>query len=435
MPEQSAIQQVLQNATAVQTAGQAGVPSGTNNGNPNTVYNTAPPTQGAPVASPVGTMVPPQGANSPIAPDAYIGAVLQGIANWNPPMPGSYAGGAGQLNGMLGNILGNIRNPPPRTGGVFTPGTGTTTPPSTPFTPGTGNSPANFFADDPVVEDHQWCVTGSMWLEGSVRAQAAVKGLVSTTHTPEEGFKLTPIESVGGGILQPCVKVVTDRGAKLSCSNTTPFTVVGATADEQTVLAPEMLGRMVYVKRKKKTTVEKVVSVEDIGEQLVIPISFGGRSFPAGEEEDALIYSHNIYKIPGSGQNLFELYDNITTQFGHSYGDTPYITTQSQQYNPATVWGDTLPTSMAPVQTYDPSYTWGDTLPNAPFPTATAAPATGSPALGQSGFTGGTTTPAAGTPAWQQALNALVNPTGALIDVGGEVVDWLKGWWNNRGGN
>lgn len=416
MPEQSAIQQVLQNATAVQTAGQAGTPSGVNNGNPNTVYNTATAPTPPAVNSPIGVMTPPQGANSPIAPDAYIGAVLQGIANWNPPMPGSYAGGAGQLNGMLGTILGNIRNPPPRTGGVFTPGTGTTTPPSTPFTPGTGNSPANFFAGDPIVEDHQWCVTGSMWLEGSVRAQAAVKGLVSTTHTPEEGFKLTTIESIGGGVLQPCVKVVTDRGASLSCSNTTPFTVVGATADEQTVLAPEMLGRMVYVKRKKKTTVEKVVSVEDIGEQLVIPISFGGRSFPAGEEEDALIYSHNIYKIPGSGQDLIGLYDNITTQFGRSYGDTPYITTQSQQYNPATVWGDTLTGTSNPVAVYNQQYTWGDTQPNAYAPVQAAAQTPWYGNLGEaiSNFLGPSQQQDTSLPG--QALNAVTNPTGFLIN-------------------
>jgi hypothetical protein len=36
--------------------------------------------------------------------------------------------------------------------------------------------------------------------------------------------------------------------------------------------------------------------VDDIGEQWVVPLSFGGRSFAAGDDPKALIYSHNIAK-------------------------------------------------------------------------------------------------------------------------------------------
>jgi hypothetical protein len=38
------------------------------------------------------------------------------------------------------------------------------------------------------------------------------------------------------------------------------------------------------------------VEVEDIGEQLVVPISFGGRSFAAGESRMSMVYSHNVTK-------------------------------------------------------------------------------------------------------------------------------------------
>lgn len=427
MPEQSAIQQVLQNATAVQTLGQSGTPSGTNNGNPNTVYNTATTPTPPAVNSPIGVMTPPQGANSPIAPDAYIGAVLQGIANWNPPMPGSYAGGAGQLNGMLGTILGNIRNPQPHSPMQLptVPGTG--------GTPGGGNLPAtgggpNAGGSAWAGPGEDWCVVGDSYLEGSVRAYKAVVGLVATTHTPEEGFKLTPIEAVSPPVLQLCVEIETDRGAKLSCSKSTPFTIVGAGADSDTVLAPDMLGRNVYVKRRKKITVEKVAGVRDIGEREVVPISFGGRSFPAGDDPDALVFSHNMIKLPGS---LYRQHSPYVSELADApEGDGG----GGGRYNQAVVWGDTLPTSMAPVEIYNPEYTWGDTLTNAPFPAT--APTTGtSPALGQSGFTGGAPAPEVSTPVWQQALNALVNPTGALIEVGGDAIDWLKSWWNTRNGN
>lgn len=36
--------------------------------------------------------------------------------------------------------------------------------------------------------------------------------------------------------------------------------------------------------------------VEDIGMQMVAPISFGGRSFAAGDDPANLIYSHNKAK-------------------------------------------------------------------------------------------------------------------------------------------
>ena len=75
-------------------------------------------------------------------------------------------------------------------------------------------------------------------------------------------------------------------------------------APEYTTLAPDMLGRAVYVQRLQGTrfevAIESVVDVQDVGDREVIPLDFGGRSFPAGESRDALIFSHNMQKTDNS---------------------------------------------------------------------------------------------------------------------------------------
>jgi hypothetical protein len=53
---------------------------------------------------------------------------------------------------------------------------------------------------------------------------------------------------------------------------------------------------------------QEVVAVQDIGEEWVVPLSFGGRSFAAGDTPDALIYSHNTVK------------DNYANTIGSVYG-------------------------------------------------------------------------------------------------------------------
>lgn len=288
-----------------------------NNGNPGTVYN---------VALPTTQYIPPQ-------------ANAQG--QWWAPQ-------SQPMNPMIANIINaTYGRYAPQAGGVPLPTTPppVVTPPVTPPPAGPGqwwDAGRGYWED--MGGDGSYCVGANMILEGSVRASKAVKGLVATTHTPEEGFALTPIEAVSEAVLQPCVKIVTDRGAKLICSVTTPFTLVGAKSDSETVLAPAMTNEWVYVKRGKITKPERVIRVEDVGQQLVIPISFGGKSFPAGESASALIYSHNIRKIPGTGIDLVGLRDGITTQFSRSWGNSPYITTQSQMPGYVPPGGTATPT-------------------------------------------------------------------------------------------
>lgn len=145
------------------------------------------------------------------------------------------------------------------------------------------------------------CVAAHMWMDDGTRAADADAGNVHGTHDPVEGFARHSIRVRGMAVLQPCMRLVTASGAALVCSASTPFTAVDAPADlpEYSALAPDMLGREVIVSRGGLALVERVVSVQDAGQQLVVPLDFGGRSFAAGEDAArGLIYSHNMQKAP-----------------------------------------------------------------------------------------------------------------------------------------
>ncbi|HEY1034187.1 MAG TPA: hypothetical protein VGE09_04300, partial [Pseudoxanthomonas sp.] len=144
------------------------------------------------------------------------------------------------------------------------------------------------------------CVAAHMVMDDGTLAEHADAGNVHATHDPAEGFMRHAIRARGEAVWQPCVRLVTADGAALVCSASTPFTAPDAPADlpEYTTLAPDMLEREVIVERAGLRLVERVVDVQDVGMHLVIPLDFGGRSFPAGEDAGALIYSHNMQKVP-----------------------------------------------------------------------------------------------------------------------------------------
>lgn len=149
------------------------------------------------------------------------------------------------------------------------------------------------------------CVAAHMVMDDGTLAENADAGNVHATHDPAEGFMRHAIRARGEAVWQPCVRLVTAGGAALVCSASTPFTAPDAPADlpEYTTLAPDMLGREVIVERAGLRLVERVVDVQDVGMHLVIPLDFGGRSFPAGEDAGALIYSHNMQKVPDYGSD------------------------------------------------------------------------------------------------------------------------------------
>ncbi|HEY0914145.1 MAG TPA: hypothetical protein VGE22_04675, partial [Solimonas sp.] len=183
--------------------------------------------------------------------------------------------------------------PPPPVSGTTEP-----TPPMPPAPTPVPPPPSSGGGGGGYDDSMDRCVAGHMVLDDGTRAIALRAGDVHSCMDPVEGQSEQPARWVGRPVLRPCVRLVTRGGAALVCSRTTPFTAVDAPADlpEYTTLAPDMLGQDVIVRRRGLRLVEAVVRVEDAGLQWVVPADFGGRSYPAGEDADALIYSHNMQK-------------------------------------------------------------------------------------------------------------------------------------------
>lgn len=251
--------------TMVQPVAQSQAPQAL--GNPNTVYNVA-----------------PQG-------DAF--------GNWYAPAGNS----SSIVQQLINHSYGRYPAVPPTTGGG---GTTTppvvippvvTTPPVIPPINGGGGGRRNGGGGGGGIED---CVAATSFLAPYIRASTVGKGFITQCYTPEEGFKSHPIEQAHPPRLQPCWRLVTQFGAALVCSESTPFTL----PDGESVRAPAMLGQIVFVKRGSYVMTEKVVSCEFDGEHAIVPLGFGGRSFPAGESADAMIYSHNLMKATNGAADI-----------------------------------------------------------------------------------------------------------------------------------
>lgn len=88
---------------------------------------------------------------------------------------------------------------------------------------------------------------------------------------------------------QPCVKVITASGIKLSCSTTAPI----LTKDNGYVDAPKLFGERVAVMRNGLAFWDEVVSIDDIGYKHVRVIDAGNKSFWAGDISGAYMLHHN----------------------------------------------------------------------------------------------------------------------------------------------
>ncbi len=184
------------------------------------------------------------------------------------------------------------------------------------------------------------CVVFDSLLADGKTADLAQVGKDYPCHLPGEGFHDWPLEVRGQLAYVECVKLTTKTGAVLRCSKTTPFNFTDADADlkdGQWAYAPDMRGEMVYLRTPIGDVEDEVISVEDIGLQWVVPLSFGGRSFAAGDTPDCLIYSHNIRK------------DNVANVTGQVYGFGDTGMSGSRQLSGA------LDQSHAAYNSYNPS--------------------------------------------------------------------------------
>lgn len=215
---------------------------------------------------------------------------LQGLTN---EQLGSLAGLVDGLPSRIAQELAKVLvpTPPPATVNPALPPAPVPSP--GPVPPGGGGGGGGGYDEIPR------CVAVEMVMDNGLSAGAVQSGHRFETHDPMEGFTRKALRVAGAPVLQPCIRIVTETGAALVCSRSTPFTDPDAPADlpEFTTLAPDMLGKRVWVRMLGVVTQDTVVKVEDAGSRNVVPLDFGGRSFPAGEAREALIYSHNMQKV------------------------------------------------------------------------------------------------------------------------------------------
>lgn len=141
------------------------------------------------------------------------------------------------------------------------------------------------------------CVAVESWMSDTIQAVDVKVGDQFRTVVPGDKPQITAVHEVLPTLMAPGVRLVTASGAALRLSAKTWMNLPGALSDleeAQSVRAEDMLGQQVLVERNGTVRWETVVDVQDIGLIEVIPISFGGRSFAAGETADVRIYSHNV---------------------------------------------------------------------------------------------------------------------------------------------
>jgi hypothetical protein len=103
---------------------------------------------------------------------------------------------------------------------------------------------------------------------------------------------LRECENAGSFFFSPCVTLKTDSGKLLTLSSTTPITTLSG----RSVRADEMLDEWIRTFDGDGSDWELVVEVADAGTREVRRLSFGGRSFAAGDRSGECLFSHNTEK-------------------------------------------------------------------------------------------------------------------------------------------
>lgn len=140
-----------------------------------------------------------------------------------------------------------------------------------------------------VNADMECCVAINSFLpDGKLAGDIKINDTMiladQTTLEPDTG-----IVTYSEPSLQPCVRIVTESGASLVCSTTAPIPTT-----EGLFKAPDVFGKDVAVMVNDKAAWDKVVSLQDVGEQWVQHITVENKCFWAGENSNAFILHHNI---------------------------------------------------------------------------------------------------------------------------------------------
>lgn len=143
------------------------------------------------------------------------------------------------------------------------------------------------------------CVEASMFMPGGIRADAWWEGLRCECWSPEDGLHCRATQAVGAQFVTRCVRLVMESGHTLIVSADTPIDAPHDVWGLESVTAAEMCGRLILRSGAldgRCVGSERVCDVQDVGDRWVVPISFGGVSFPAGADPGALYFTHNVEK-------------------------------------------------------------------------------------------------------------------------------------------
>lgn len=138
------------------------------------------------------------------------------------------------------------------------------------------------------------CVCTDQWLPGDVQAGDVGEG---DAIEGTEGDLVTRSFCVDGARinLQPCWRLVTDSGASVSASESTPMTLPGG----KLAMFPDMLGEMVAVRRGDHPAQwERVTHMRYLGIREVNQISIGGNCYWAGDQRSIYVSTHNTAILP-----------------------------------------------------------------------------------------------------------------------------------------
>lgn len=137
------------------------------------------------------------------------------------------------------------------------------------------------------------CVVATMFMADGRRAGDVVTGDVVETIEHREPLQLTRAEVLWAGPkVEPCVRLVSESGVALECSQSTPITQ----PDGSTIYAGAALGGHAVVRDARGLRWERIAVCESIGEREVAHIYAGGATYSAGVEPDAFMFTHNQEK-------------------------------------------------------------------------------------------------------------------------------------------
>jgi hypothetical protein len=136
------------------------------------------------------------------------------------------------------------------------------------------------------------CVVREAFMHDGRNAEEWREGDESLCWTPDAGDHVRACLRAGSPFLARCVRLVMASGS-LTLSADTPIDLPDR---RESRLAEDMLGEFMRARLGAAAWIEPVLAVDDVGWRWVVPLSFGGASFPAGDQAGVLYDSHNTYK-------------------------------------------------------------------------------------------------------------------------------------------